>query len=60
MLPYYASEEGRAVYEEHRATVRASCPQYEDEIRGISDGSEIAFEKVCPQIIASAEMSSLW
>ncbi|CAI9736546.1 Hypothetical predicted protein [Octopus vulgaris] len=44
LLPYYNCREGRSIYEGFLASCNAAFPQYVEEIKGMSDGSGVAFE----------------
>ncbi|XP_029648422.1 uncharacterized protein LOC115222216 [Octopus sinensis] len=46
LLPYYNCHEGRSVYEGFLASCNAAFPQYVEEIKGMSDGSGVAFENL--------------
>ncbi|GAB1605323.1 uncharacterized protein LOC115222365 [Argonauta hians] len=46
LLPYYDSREGRSLYEGFLASCNIAFPQYVEEIKGMSEGSGVSFEKL--------------
>ncbi|XP_022082392.1 uncharacterized protein LOC110974816 isoform X2 [Acanthaster planci] len=46
LLPYYYTDEGKTVYNEYHEAMRQVYPQYEDELRGISQSSGVEFHKI--------------
>lgn len=49
-LKLYETPEGRQVYDETLASVRANFPQYVREMEGVAAGAEVDFYKVWRQI----------
>ena len=45
-IPFIQTEKGRRIYEGYLKTTQEVMPNYLDEIRGIADGSGVAFEQV--------------
>jgi hypothetical protein len=46
ILPKYETEEGKEIYAMSFKLCRAKFPQYMKELKGISDGSGVPFDKV--------------
>ena len=47
MLSYNSTAEGSHLYTTFYKTVAAKFPHYLDELRGMADGANISFSKVC-------------
>ena len=51
MLSYNSTAEGSSIYTRFYHTVATLYPQYLDELRGMADGANISFSKVCIGVV---------